>query len=172
MENSTMTNIANQIISPLITISGILIGVWQFNQGQKNLQEKELEQRRFELTKMQVGSEFEAIAKFKEIQSAKYREATEIISNIIYTENYQSPEFKKYLKRFWQLYWVELSAVEDENAESAMVSLGDYIKELQMKNFNPINSSEKAKLFNLGYNVAQAIKVSSKNWELPKGLQK
>ena len=79
---------------------------------------------------------------------------------------------KKYLKRFWQLYWVELSAVEDENVESAMVSLGDYIKELQMKNFNPINSSEKAKLFNLGYNVAQAIKVSSKNWELQKGLQK
>ena len=91
-------SVAENEYAPIVrTVAGILIGVWQFNKGQKNMQNKELKQRQFELKKMQIGNQFEAIAKFKELQSIKYTEASETISNIIYTENYQSDEFLSFL---------------------------------------------------------------------------
>jgi len=119
---------------------------------------------------MLIGNEFEAISKFKEIQLMKYKEATETISSIVYTDDYKSTEFKENLKRFWQLYWVELSSVEDSQVESAMKKLGDNIKKLENHNFENIKEKESKILQNLGYNVAQAIKASSKKWELPKSI--
>ena len=142
--------------TPIVTIIGILVGIWQFLRGQRNLQEKELQQRRFE-----------ALAKFKEIQYVKYKEATETVSAIIYTDDFQSDEFKKGLKRFWQLYWVELSSVEDAAVESAMKRLGDHIQKLEDRQFENLTEEEQTSLQHLGYAVAQAIKESSKNWEMP-----
>lgn len=159
MNIETKIELAIKIISSLITAAGILIGVWQFNLAQKNMQQKELEQR-----------QFEAIAKFKDMQLVKYTEATGIISNIIHTDNYQSDEFKKNLKKFWQLYWVELSAVESAKVEAEMVKLGNYIGVLEKKNFEGVSEEEKKKLYSLGYDVAQAIKESSRNWGLPERL--
>jgi hypothetical protein len=172
MDTETKIELTLKIVVPIITVAGILIGVWQFNKGQMNMQNKELKQRQFELKKMHIGNQFEAIAKFKELQSIKYTEASETISNIIYNENYQSDEFKKSLKRFWQLYWVELSAVEDGQVESAMVGLGKHIELLSAKEFKNVTETEKNKLYSLGYSVAQAIKKSSKTWELPEGFKK
>jgi hypothetical protein len=172
MKYTTEIELAVKIMTPIVTIAGILFGVWQFTKGQENLQKKELEQRQFELKKMQMGKEFEAIAKFKEAQSIKYKEAAETVSNIIYSDDYNSPEFKKNLKRFWQLYWVELSAVEDQTVESAMKYLGDYIEGLEKRNFKNMTEEDKEMLFRHGYAVAQAIKISSKNWELPQGIGK
>jgi hypothetical protein len=171
MEASTRVELAAKIITPLLTIAGILVGVMQFNKGQENLQRKELEQRQFELQKMQIGNQFEAVARFKEMQASKYKEATETISNIIYSDNYQSAAFKKALKRFWQLYWVELSAVEDAQVEEAMVKLGSFIGDLEKRNFENMTEEDKEKLFRLGYSVAQAIKESSKSWELPEEFE-
>ncbi len=171
MESTSKIELTFKILSPIIMITGILVGIWQFNKGQKDLQKKEIEQRQFELKKMLVGNQFEFIAKFKELQSVKYTETTETISNIIYTNSYQSDEFKRELKRFWQLYWVELSAVEDRQVESAMIPLGKHIEKLEKRNFEKITEAEKSKLHTLGYSVAQAIKKSSKTWALPEGLK-
>jgi hypothetical protein len=66
---------------------------------------------------------------------------------------------------------VELSAVEDAQVEEAMVNLGRFITELEKKNFENITQEEKGRLFDLGYEVAQAIKKSSKSWELPQGME-
>jgi len=160
-----------KLFTPVITIAGILIGIWQFNEGQKTLQEKALAQREHELQKLMIGNQFEALARFKEIQAEKYKEATEIISKIIYTDSYQSQEFNDSLERFWQLYYVELSAVEDLQVEQAMVQLGNHIRELQKQNFIDLSEAQKTDLFQRGLQVAQAIKESSKHWELPQELQ-
>ena len=156
-----------KIITPIVTVGGILVGIWQFIKSKRNLQNKELEQRKFEMEKMLLNNESNAIAKFKEFQLAKYTEASEIISRIIYTDNYETEDFKSDVKRFWQLYWVELSSVEDLQVESAMVFLGKHIKTLEEKEFSGVNEEEKKKLRNLGYDVAQAIKKSSRTWEMP-----
>ena len=154
MEKSSKMENISRIIASLVAVIGILVGVWQFNKGQKNLQQKELQQRKFEMEKMMMANQFQAIARFKEIQAETYKDATKTISNIIYADNYQSNEFENDLKEFWQLYWIELSAVEDQIVETAMIKLGDYIKELQKKNFQNISAFEKNELFNRGYEVA------------------
>ncbi len=51
MESKLKIELAVKIIAPFIMLIGILIGVWQFNEGQRNLQQKELIQRNFELKK-------------------------------------------------------------------------------------------------------------------------
>ena len=52
---------------------------------------------------------------------------------------------KNSLKIFWQFYWVELSAVEDQPVETAMVKLGDVITALKNKNFENVTGKEKNK---------------------------
>ncbi|KZS41265.1 hypothetical protein AWE51_22950 [Aquimarina aggregata] len=168
----TQSELIIKSLTSVVTLAGILIGVYQFNKGQRKLQENELEQRAFELKKIHLGNQFEAISKFKEIQSIKYKETTETISSIIYADDYQSKECKHALKRFWQLYWVELSAVEDREVEAKMVELGEFIKKLQKVNFKNISTNDKKQLYSLGYSVAQTIKKSSKTWELPEGFKK
>lgn len=172
MEPRSKIELFVKVLGPVLTVAGILVGVHQFNTGQKNLQKKEFQQRQFELQKMLIGNQFEAIAKFKELQSEKYKVATETISTLVYDDNYQSPDFKKNLKRFWQLYWVELSAVEDGQVEGAMKRLGDFIQILEERNFKDMSQEEKGDLRSLGYSVAQAIKESSKTWNLPTGFNK
>ena len=156
-----------KIITPIVTVGGILVGIWQFIKSQRNLQNKELEQRKFEMEKMLLNNESNAIAKFKEFQLTKYSEASEIISRIIHTDNYETETFKSDLKRFWQLYWVELCSVEDLQVENAMVFLGNHIEALEEKAFSNVSEEEQEKLLNLGYDVAQAIKKSSRTWEMP-----
>ena len=53
-----------------------------------------------------------------------------------------------------------------------MKELGDHIQVLENRNFENITKSERTRLQNLGYHVAQAIKESSQNWELPKPEKK
>lgn len=161
-----ITQFIVDLAGPLLIFGGILIGVWKFNKGQENIKRSELRQRKLELDKISLSQKFEAISKFKEIQLTKYMEAAETVSSLVHTEEYQSAEFKKGLKRFWQLYWVELSAVEDGDVEGRMKELGDYIRTLGNRGFESITDSEKKDLQDLGYEVAQAIKVSYKNWSL------
>jgi len=105
------------------------------------------------------------------MQATKYKEATETISKMIYTDDYESKEFKESLKKFWQLYWVELATVEDSLVEAKMVELGNFLERLQAKNFKNVSQREKTILYDHGLDVANAIKESSKSWELPKDLR-
>lgn len=146
--NTIDLKLITELTVPLLAIVGLLIGVWKFNKHQQ----------------------FQTISKFKETQASKYKEATETISYIIYSDDYDSEEFQQKLKRFWQLYWVELSAVEDKNVEFAMKKLGNHLETLIKRDFKNVTENEKKNLHKFGYFVAQAIKKSSKKWSLPKGF--
>ena len=75
------------------------------------------------------------------------------------------------MERFWQLYWVELSAVETREVESAMVTFGRHLQELQENRFS--NFKEKQQDLKISsYELAQAIKKSASTWTLPEGLKK
>ncbi len=63
----TQSELIIKSLTSVVTLAGILIGVYQFNKGQRKLQENELKQRAFELKKIHLGNQFEAISKFKEI---------------------------------------------------------------------------------------------------------
>ncbi len=49
MNNQSKVDLIIKVIVPIITVAGILIGIWQFNTGQERLQKEELIQRQFEL---------------------------------------------------------------------------------------------------------------------------
>lgn len=69
---------------------------------------------------------FESRKPFLELRLRLYSEAAQVAGKLV-TETYGSSEWIKAIFRFWELYWSELSAVEDANVEAAMVALGKVI---------------------------------------------
>lgn len=65
----------------------------------------------------------EARKPFLEEQLRLYTEAAQTVA-ILASVDRESPEFAEAEKRFWTLYWGELSLVESPNVESAMVMMG------------------------------------------------
>jgi hypothetical protein len=55
---------------------------------------------------------FESRKPFLEHRLKLYNEAAQVAGKLV-TENYGSSEWNKAIYRFWELYWSELSAVED-----------------------------------------------------------
>lgn len=160
-----------RIGSPIITLATVLIGIWQFNQGQKELKEREIEQRNFEMAKINNQATADVLLKFKELQTKQYIEATSVISYLTVNENFGSQEHKNKLERFWQLYWVELSAIESKEVEAEMVHFGNILKDIErndFKNFKDLQQELKI----ASYKIAQAIKLSSNTWELPATFKK
>ncbi len=170
MDAEKKTELSVKVFTAVLTLATVIIGVWQFNKGQKEIKEREIVQRNFELTKMSKQASLDALAKFKEIQNQKYVEAAGVVSYLAVSEDFESAEYKARLKRFWQLYWVELSSVETAEVESAMVHFGDVLKALEESHFKNFKESKPA-LNATSYAVAQAIKKSAKTWALPDGLQ-
>jgi hypothetical protein len=68
-----------------------------------------------------------ARAPFLERQLATYLEATRVASKLA-TNNRGSQIFVANERRFWELYWGELSLVEDWHVESAMVAMGHCLR--------------------------------------------
>lgn len=171
MEQDKKIELVVKIVSPLLTLLAVIVGIWQFNSGQSALKEREIAQRNFELSKMNNEATIEAVAKFKERQTGLYIETCSIISYLIVNKNFTAPQYREKLERFWQLYWVELSAVETEEVERAMVNFGNVLTELQNNNFSNFQEHEQD-FIATGYKVAKAIKISARTWEPPDGLIK
>lgn len=171
MEQDKKVELIIKIVSPLLTLVAVIVGIWQFNSGQRALKEREIEQRNFELSKMNNAATIEMGTKFKERQTGLYIETCSVISYLIVNKNFTTQQYQDKLERFWQLYWVELSAVETREVERAMVNFGNILTELQNNNFR--NFQELRQDFiATGYKVAQAIKISARTWEPPQGLVK
>ena len=170
MDSEKRIDITIRILSAVITLATVVVGVWQFNKGQSEMKEREIEQRKFELEKMNNQASIETLTRFKEMQNKLYTETTSVISYLTIHKDYHSTKYKEKIDRFWQLYWVELSFVETKEVEGSMVKFGRILEELQENNFAdmPVRQSE---LRIAGYEVAQSIKASAKSWSLPEMLQ-
>jgi hypothetical protein len=170
MDSEKKIDASIRILSAVITLATVIVGVWQFNRGQREMKEREIEQRKFEIEKMNNQASIETLTKFKEMQNKLYTETTSVISYLTIQRDHQSSKYKEKIDRFWQLYWVELSFVETKEVEGAMVKFGRLLQELQENNFADM-SAKQSQLRIAGYEVAQAIKSSAKSWSLPEQLQ-
>jgi hypothetical protein len=99
------------------------------------------------------------LSDFKRKQTQLYYETTSVISFLTVSNDYKSELYREKLSRFWQLYWVELSAVETKEVETAMVSFGNIITELEQANFKNLKEKQQELKLN-GYKVAQVIKTA------------
>lgn len=171
MEQDKKVELIIKIVSPLLTMVAVIVGIWQFNSGQQALKEREIAQRNFELSKMNNAATIEAVAKFKELQTRLYIETCSVISYLIVNKNFTMPQYREKLERFWQLYWVELSAVETQEVAEAMVDFGNVLTELQDNNFENFQEHQR-EFTTTGHKVAMAIQISARTWEPPQGLVK
>jgi hypothetical protein len=83
-------------------------------------------------------------------------EAVEVAATLSSPELHTAAETEKARKRFWELYWSELSMVEDAIVEKAMMNLGDSLA-----------NSEPSAVKNASYQLAHAVRDSlASSWGL------
>jgi|tagenome__1003787_1003787.scaffolds.fasta_scaffold20773098_2 hypothetical protein len=97
---------------------------------------------------------FESRKPFLELRLKLYSEAAQVAGKLV-TESYGSSEWNKAIFRFWELYWSELSAVEDTNVESAMVGLGKVIGKIATSGAKQPHQDE---LETATYRLAHAVR--------------
>ena len=101
-----------KIIAPLLTVTGLLLGVWQFTSGQAANDRLEFKRRTWEK------------------QLDVYTKVCHVVGRIA-AENQQKNSLKKNIDQFYSLYWGEMIYVEDKDVEKAMIdfhlAIHDYL---------------------------------------------
>ncbi|MCU0444655.1 MAG: hypothetical protein MUE85_07020 [Microscillaceae bacterium] len=101
-EKESLLDIFLKILTPIITVVSILIGVWQYNDAQRN---NEL-------------MEFKRNIWLKQQQA--YEEIGNIVSNVVNSTD-DTTQFNQNLKKFREIYWGKLVLVEDDSVEIEMI---------------------------------------------------
>lgn len=143
----------------ILTLFTVLIGVYQFNKGQK----ANTESRDYQFN-MQI------LSKFKETQQKIYSETMDVVGYLSNnaTDN-QTQKYKDSLSRFNQLYWVDLAAVQSPGVDTAMLYFKNDLDNLKANDFRTLDKTS-VDLMDHANGVAEAIRRSSMNWSLPGGL--
>ena len=86
--------------------------------------QKYADQRRDQAAKERI----EAAKPFLQLRQQRYLEALQAAAVLASPGDHELTEVKRARKRFWELYWAELSMVEARSVEGAMKSLGDALE--------------------------------------------
>lgn len=101
------------IVAPLLTMIGILIGVWQFNTGEEH---RRVENAESALYKDEI--EFRRRLWLERLEA--YKSASEIAGTIIATP--PGPDRDKASRDFLRAYWGSMVLFQDRSVEDAMVN--------------------------------------------------
>ena len=158
----------------MTTIAGVLWAVFAFLRNQQAAQKaEEIQQQRDNTTRL-----LEARKPFLSLQLERYCETAKVIGQIVTLTPELDSERDNWLqaeKRFWQLFYTELSLVEDKTVKKAMEKFGYGLDQYNRarriidpeERTSAIKKTEK-ELAPLSYGVATALKTSITNsWSLP-----
>lgn len=105
----------------------------------------------------QDSRRIEAAKPFLQMRLERYREAIKAAGILASPDLHQSDEVAAAKKRFWELYWAELSMVESKEVETAMVNLAKSIDPTRTEMTTPTQFAT--------YELAHALRNSlEKNW--------
>jgi hypothetical protein len=108
--------------APVLTVIGLLIGVWQFNQGEEN-------KTKLENQLIEKRDKIEFQRKLWLERLSTYKSIAEQAGKIAATDK-SDKRFKQYVQDFNASYWGMLTFVDDPSVEKAMqdfhVDLTDY----------------------------------------------
>jgi hypothetical protein len=114
------------IVAPILTIVGILVGVWQFNRGEENRTKLE-----YQLLERKDKIEFQRKLWLERLST--YKSIAEQAGKIA-TADKKDKRFKQFVQNFDAAYWGMMIFVEDPDVEKAMIDfhleLVDYQKGL------------------------------------------
>lgn len=152
-----------KISSPLLTVAAVVIGMYQFNSGQRESRRKD-----------QLQADRDIVSKFKENQNKVYSSALSVISYLATSTDYKSAAYKDNLDKFNQLYWVQLSYVDSREVDSALDVFHNSLENLRrmdyktgFSKFDDIVES----LPDQALSVSMAMKRSSIDYSLPKYIK-
>jgi hypothetical protein len=142
-------------VQVLSIVAGVVISVVSFN----DTRNKESAARKAEAEKQVL----EARKPYLELRQKMYLDAINSAAVLASETNYSEKEIKKARARFWELYWAELSFVEETGVETAMKTLGEVIK----PNMRPTEQQI------LTYELAHALRDSLKrSWGIQDNIDK
>jgi hypothetical protein len=101
------------ILAPILTIAGLLVGVWQFNRGEVNRTRLE-----YQLLDRKDKIDFERKLWLERLST--YRSIAEQAGKIAATKK-QDKRFKEYVQGFDASYWGLMVLVEDSAVEQEMI---------------------------------------------------
>ncbi|HYC54215.1 MAG TPA: hypothetical protein VEL28_04680 [Candidatus Binatia bacterium] len=99
------------IATPIITVLGIIVGVWQFNSGERNKVEVENS-----LVERRATMEFERKLWLERLEA--YRNVAKTTGRLVASAG--RPEFDENLQTFLSAYWGTMIFVEDPEVAAAM----------------------------------------------------
>jgi hypothetical protein len=156
------------ILPALTAVVGGLWVAWTYLDQQKKAQE----QRNDQIEQENRARIFEAQKPFAERQLNTFLEAGKVAGYLaVYDKSKPgwagTQEWKENITRFYQLFWTDLSIVEDDTTKHAMER---FSKQLQIVVKNPDNSEEAIKLNDYSYKLATHIRASIQNtWRIDLG---
>jgi hypothetical protein len=116
------------IVAPIITVIGLLVGVWQFNQGEENKTKLE-----YRLLGEKDQLEFKRKLWLERLTS--YKSIAEQAGKIATTDK-SDKAFKGLVQTFDASYWGMMIFVEDPEVERAMMDFHDEIVDYQKNQSN------------------------------------
>jgi hypothetical protein len=97
-----------------LAVAGWVVLTWLADQR------KVAEDRRVEAERQVQVRLLEARKPFNDIQFSRYLETARVVGALVTTSDLKSTEWDENFRRYEQLYWTDLSMVEDEGVKSAM----------------------------------------------------
>lgn len=152
-------------------VSAVAAGLWvaatylQDQREQAAGREALLERQQSELEQQNRIRSFEAGRSFRDRQFELYME-TASVAGLLVTVDPTDAEWRAAARRFWQLFWSELSVVEDGGVKSAMQDFGPPLRAVESA--EPAEkAAAQARLQQPAYRLAQALRASIReSWSL------
>lgn len=122
-------DVAAKIIAPILTVAGILVGVWQFSAEQR-------EQLKRQSIMLSENDKLDFKRRMWEKQLEVYTKVNNIVGKIA-TSNQNDKKLLAEIDNFYSLYWGDMIYVKDEAVEKAMIDfhleIQDFLKRISDK---------------------------------------
>ena len=112
-------DVALGIVAPILTVIGLLVGVWQFSRGEENKTRLE-----YQLIEKKDTIEFQRKLWLERLSA--YKSIAEQAGKIATTDK-RDKDFKGLIQTFDASYWGMMIFVEDPAVEQAMIDFHDEI---------------------------------------------
>ena len=154
-----------QLVQVLAVVVGVVISVRTFTASQEKeaaARRAEAQKQEFELQKYREQRQSEALKPYAELRQRLYLDAIHAAAVLSNPELHTAAEIAAARKRFWELYWGELSLVEGTGVEGAMKALGDALEPQ-----NQMTPQQRA-TYDLAHRLRDSLK---KTWGLNEPLE-
>ena len=157
MPLSPMTTAILALVQGLLPALTAIVGgiwiAWTYLENQKHAQAEQIAQAQKENTTRLL----EARKPFIDKQLAPYVETSQVAGKLVSTEHYSDSDWQDQFRRFEELFWTELSMVEDEGVKAAMQNFARKLRWINSHQ-SAAHHSDQEELQQLSYQLARALR--------------